>query len=73
VIIHSFLVRFWISFWCFVYFIITSFICMHKGLCWEFTILGLIFEVFGFGKGIVAMTGLHVQQSCNWYFGIFTM
>jgi hypothetical protein len=33
VIIWSFLVRFWVSLWCFVYFIITSFIFMHEGLC----------------------------------------
>jgi hypothetical protein len=32
VIIWRFLVRFWVSFWCFAYFIITSFIFMHKGL-----------------------------------------
>jgi hypothetical protein len=33
VIIWNFLVMFWFSFWCFVYFIITSFIMMHEGLC----------------------------------------
>jgi hypothetical protein len=33
VIIWNFLVMFWFSFWCFVYFIITSFTMMHEGLC----------------------------------------
>jgi hypothetical protein len=33
VIIWSFLVRFWVSFCCFVYLIHTSFIFMHKALC----------------------------------------
>jgi len=33
VIIWSFLVRFGVSFWCFVDFIITSFIFMHEGVC----------------------------------------
>jgi len=66
VIIWSFLVRFWVSFcWC-VYFIITSFIFIHKGLCWEFTMLGLIIEKFVFGKGIVAAIGLGVWLWCNW-------
>jgi hypothetical protein len=32
VIIWSFLVRFRVSFWCFVYFIIASFIFIHEGL-----------------------------------------
>jgi len=28
--------------------------------------LGLIVEMFVFGKGIVAAIGLNVWQSCNW-------
>jgi len=72
VIICSFLVRFWVSVRCFVYYIITSFIFTHQGLCWEFTRLGLIIETFIFGNSIVAAIGLHVWLSCNWYFGIFT-
>jgi len=66
------LVRFWVSFWCFVYFIITSFIYMHGGLCWEFTKLGLIVEMFLFWKGIVAVIRLHVWLSCNCSFSICT-
>jgi len=66
VIIWSFLERFWVSFWCFLHFIIPSFIFMHEGLCWEFTMLGLIIETFIFGKGIVAAIGLRVWLSCNW-------
>jgi len=66
VIIWSFLVRFCVSFWCFVYFIITSFIFMHEGLCSEFTMTGLIVEMFIFGNGILAVIGLHVWLSCNW-------
>jgi len=55
-----------VSFWCFVYFIITSFIFMHEGLCSEFTMLGLIVEKFIFGNGRVAVIGLRVWLSCNW-------
>jgi hypothetical protein len=66
VIIWNFLVRFWVSIWCFVYFIITSFIFMHEGLCSEFMMLGLIIETFIFGNGIGAAIGLHVWLSYNW-------
>jgi len=66
VIIWSFLVMFWVTFWCFVYFIITSFIFMHEGLCWEFTMWGIMFEMFLFGKGIVAAIGVGLWLSCNW-------
>jgi len=45
---------------------------MHEGLCWEFTMLGSIVETIIFGTGIVAVIGLHVWQSCNWQFRIFT-
>jgi hypothetical protein len=62
----EFLVRFWVSFWCYVYLIITSFIFMHEGLWWEFTMSGLIFETCIFRKGIVAVTALCVWLSCNW-------
>jgi len=72
VIIWRFLVRFWVSVWCFVYFIITSFIFIHEGLCWEFMMVGLILETLAFGKGIVAAIGLLVWLSCTWWFGIFT-
>jgi len=65
-------VRFWVSFWCFVYFIITSFIFMHEELYCKFMMLELIVETFIFGKGIVAVIGLHIWLSCNWYFSIFT-
>jgi len=64
--IWSFLVRFWVSFWCFVYFRITSFIFMHAGLCWEFKMLGLIVEMLIFGNGIEAATGHRVWLSWNW-------
>jgi len=66
VIIWSFLVTFQVSFWCLVYFIITSFIFMHEGLCWEFTMWGLIVETFVLGKGIVVAIWLHAWLSCNW-------
>jgi len=66
VIIWSLLMMLWVSFWCFVYFIITSFIFMHEGLCWQFTMLGLIVERFVSGKGIVTMIRLCVWVSCNW-------
>ena len=71
-IIWSFLVRFWGSFCCFVYLIITSFIVMHNGLYWEFTMLRLIVDTFVFGHGIVAVIGLRVWLSCNCYFSILT-
>jgi len=60
VILWSLLERFWISFWCFISSIIASVIFMHEGLCWEFTMLGLIVEMHGFGKHIVAVIGLGV-------------
>jgi len=41
VIIWSFLVRFLVSFGCFVYFIITSFIFIHEGLCWVIQDVGI--------------------------------
>jgi len=66
VMIWCLLVRFWVSFWCFGYLIITSFIFIHEGLCWEFRMLGLIFGTVIFGKGIVAAIGLRVWLSCNW-------
>jgi len=72
VIIWSYLVRLWVSLWCFVYFIITFFIFILEGLCWEFTMLGLIIETFVFGKGIVAATVLWIWLSFNWQFGTFT-
>jgi len=50
----------------FLIFFITSFIFMHEGLCWEFTILEIIVEMFIFGKGIVAAIELHVCLLCNW-------
>jgi len=64
--------RFWVSFWCFVYFIITLVIFMHEGLCREFMMLGLIIQKGVFGQGIVAVEWLHVWLSCNWWFGIFS-
>jgi hypothetical protein len=57
VIIWSFLVRFWVSLWCFVNFIITSFKFMHEGQCSGFHMLGQILKRFIFGKGIVAVLG----------------
>jgi len=50
VIIWSFLVRFWVSFWCVVYFIMKSVEFMHEGLCGEFMMFGLIVEMFFLGK-----------------------
>jgi len=47
-------------FWCFLYLIITSFIFMHEGLVWVFTMLGLIVETLIFGSGIVAAIGHRV-------------
>ena len=64
VIIWSFLVIFWVSFWCCVYFIITSFIFKHEGLSWKFTMFGLIVEMFVFENGIVAANGLYTYLSC---------
>jgi len=66
VMIWSFSVRFWVSFWCFVDFIITSFIFMHEGLCWELMMLRSIFTMCNFGNGIVAPRGLRVWRICNW-------
>jgi len=66
VIIWSFLLKVWITFWCLVCFIIKSFIFMHEGLCWELTMLGLILETFDFRHRIVAAIELHVWLSCNY-------
>jgi len=72
VIIWSCLVRFWVSVWCFVYFIITAFLFMYEGLCEEITMMELIVEIFVFGNGIVAAIGHHIWLSHIWLFGIFT-
>jgi len=66
VIIWSWLEWFGVSFWRFVYFIITSVIFMLEGLCGEFTMLGLISEKLVFWKSIVAAIELGVWLSCNW-------
>jgi len=71
VIIGSFLEMFWVSFWCFVYFIFTLLIFMHEGLYWEFIMLGLIIETLVFGEGRVATIELSVSLSYIGYFGIF--
>jgi hypothetical protein len=65
VIICSFLVRFWVSFWYFVYFMSTSFIFTHAELYWEFTMLGLIIETFISGNGRAAAIGLHESVTSN--------
>jgi len=70
VIIWSFFVTSWVSFRCFVDFIITSFRFRHEGLCWVFTMLGLIVQIFISGKGMVAAIGLNVWLAFNRYFGI---
>jgi hypothetical protein len=50
VIIWRLFVTCWISFWCFLYVIITWFIFKHEGLCWEFTVLGIIIETWILAK-----------------------
>jgi len=60
VLVWSFLVRFWVSFWCFVYFIITLVIYIHDGLWWKFRMLGFVIETLLFGNGIVAAIRPHV-------------
>jgi hypothetical protein len=66
VIIWSFLVRYLVTFWCFVYFMITSCILLHKGLSLKFIMLQLIVKTFIYGNGIVADIGLHEWLSSNW-------
>lgn len=53
-------------FWYFVYFVITSVIFIHEGLCRGFTILGYIVETYGFAKGVVAVIEPWVWLSCDW-------
>ena len=72
VIIWSFLMMFLVTFWCFIYFVITSFIFMHEELCSHFTMLGVIVETFVVEKGIVAAIVLRGWLSWNWSFRIFT-
>jgi len=45
---------------------------MNKGLCWDFTMLGLIVEAFVVVKGMVAVIGVHVWLSSKLVLGIFT-
>ena len=62
VIIWSFLVTFWVSFWHFPYLIIRSVIFMHEGMSSEFMMLELNIEISFSGEGLVAAIGLGLWQ-----------
>ena len=64
--IQSVLVRYWVTSWCFVYFIIKLVTFIHEGLCTYCMMFRLIIGRFVFGKGIVAAIRLRVWLSGDW-------